>query len=144
MLLPSHWLRHPHCNSLLMQIIFPAIPVYTLPPVFQNNWTPQVMPLTNLVLPNNFNNFNLNNLPPPVQPNPLNVPQQNPMNVPQQNPMNNPPPPPPPQQFNQGPPPQQFNEGPPPPQYNQGPPPQQFNEMSNMGMGNMNNNNNMY
>ena len=31
-----------------------------MPPVFQNNWAPQRMPETILVLPNNFANFNLN------------------------------------------------------------------------------------
>ena len=30
-----------------------------MPPLFQNNWAPKVMPMTNMVLPNNFGNFNL-------------------------------------------------------------------------------------
>ncbi len=55
-----------------------------MPQMFQSNWTPQVMPMTNLVLPNTFNNFNLSSLPPlplddlpPQQsPNPMNVPPQ--------------------------------------------------------------------
>lgn len=30
-----------------------------MPQLFQTNWTPQVMPMTNMVLPNNFANFNM-------------------------------------------------------------------------------------
>jgi hypothetical protein len=30
-----------------------------MPQVFQSNWSPKTMPMTNLQLPNNFNNFNL-------------------------------------------------------------------------------------
>jgi hypothetical protein len=30
-----------------------------MPSVFQNNWAPQAMPMTNFSLPNNFQNFNL-------------------------------------------------------------------------------------
>lgn len=81
-----------------------------MPAMFQSNWAPKVMPQTILILPNSFNNFNLNNMGPAQ--------------------MNQGPPPPqmqgpPLQQMNQGPPPPQFNQGPPPPQFNQGPPPQQ-------------------
>jgi len=46
-----------------MQIIFPMIPNYPMDPIFQqSSWQPQTMPMTNLELPNNFNNFNLNNM----------------------------------------------------------------------------------
>lgn len=38
------------------------MPSYAMPSIFQNNWSPQVMPMTNMQLPNNFNNFNLNNM----------------------------------------------------------------------------------
>lgn len=39
------------------------IPTYTMDPLFQqSSWQPQVMPITNMELPNNFNNFNLNNM----------------------------------------------------------------------------------
>jgi hypothetical protein len=33
-----------------------------MPNTFQNNWAPKLMPPTNMILPNNFNNFNLNNM----------------------------------------------------------------------------------
>lgn len=36
--------------------------VYQVPSLFTNNWTPQMMPATNLALQNNFSNFNLSNL----------------------------------------------------------------------------------
>ena len=43
-----------------------------MPPAFKNNWAPQIMPQTILILPNNFANFNMsamnemcNNTPPP-------------------------------------------------------------------------------
>jgi hypothetical protein len=51
---------HPHRTGTIKQIIFPIMPTYNMPQVFQNNWSPQVMPMTNLELPNNFANFNLN------------------------------------------------------------------------------------
>jgi hypothetical protein len=36
------------------------IPNYPMDPMFQqSSWQPQMMPMTNLELPNNFNNFNL-------------------------------------------------------------------------------------
>lgn len=71
---------------------------YTMPSMFQNNWQPQMMPMTNMALQNNFNNFNMasmgmaqnyppkNNVPPPPNypPQNMNMPQQN-MNMPQQN-----------------------------------------------------------
>lgn len=107
MLFQYHWLQHSHRNKFVIQIIFPIIPVYAMPALFQNNWAPKIMPQTILVLPNSFNNFNINNMGPAL--------------------INQGPPPPPPQM--QGPPPQQMNQGPPPPQFNQGPPPQQqFNQ----------------
>ncbi len=56
-----------------------------MPPMFQNNWAPQVMPPTLLVLPNTFNNFNIDNMGPPLQQNPMNGP-------PQGQPFNQPPP----------------------------------------------------
>jgi len=62
---------------------------YPVPQQFTQNWTPQVMPPTNLALQNNFNNFNLSSLGggqqyPPQQPQqyPPQQPQQYP---PQQN-----------------------------------------------------------
>lgn len=33
-----------------------------MPSLFQSNWTPQVMPTTNMSLQNNFANFSLNNM----------------------------------------------------------------------------------
>jgi hypothetical protein len=36
------------------------IPTYQMPSLFNNNWAPKVMPMTNMVLPNNFANFNIN------------------------------------------------------------------------------------
>lgn len=56
-----------------------------MPALFQNNWAPKVMPMTNMVLPNNFGNFNLNAMgaamaigpPPPAMNQPMmNQPQQ--------------------------------------------------------------------
>lgn len=38
--------------------------------VFQNNWAPKLMPMTNMALTNNFNNFQLNQMQ-------QNYPQQN-------------------------------------------------------------------
>ena len=35
-----------------------------MPSMFQSNWAPKVMPQTILILPNSFNNLNLNT--PPV------------------------------------------------------------------------------
>ena len=70
---------------------------YTMPSMFQNNWQPQMMPMTNMALQNNFNNFNMasmgmaqnyppQNVPPPQ--NNMNRPPQNNMNMPPQNNMN--------------------------------------------------------
>lgn len=65
-----------------------------MPPLFQNNWAPKVMPMTNMVLPNNFGNFNLDAMgaamamgpPPPAMNQPMmNQPQQ--QMQPQQPPM---------------------------------------------------------
>lgn len=37
------------------------IPNYPMDPMFgQSSWQPQQMPMTNMVLPNDFNNFNIN------------------------------------------------------------------------------------
>lgn len=33
-----------------------------MPNVFQNNWNPKAMPLTNLAVTNDFNNFQLNQM----------------------------------------------------------------------------------
>ncbi len=38
-----------------------------MPNVFQNNWTPKMMPMTNLALTNDFNNFQLNQMQMPQQ-----------------------------------------------------------------------------
>ena len=35
---------------------------YQVPSLFTQNWQPQVMPVTNIALQNNFNNFNLASL----------------------------------------------------------------------------------
>jgi hypothetical protein len=57
-----------------------------MPSVFQSNWAPQIMPATTFILPNNFNNFNLNAMGPPPPPPPQMMQQ---------------PPPPPPQMMQQ-------------------------------------------
>lgn len=67
-----------------------------MPNVFQNNWTPKMMPITNLALKNDFNNYQLNQM-------------QQQQNYPPQN---------------QGYPPQNQNQGYPPQNQNQGYPPQ--------------------
>ena len=36
--------------------------MYQMPPVFQTNWAPQQMPMTNIALSNDFANFNLNQM----------------------------------------------------------------------------------
>jgi hypothetical protein len=53
--------------------------MYQLPSTFTNNWMPKMMPLSNLILSNNFENFNINAMsmpnnypPPPPPPLPLN------------------------------------------------------------------------
>lgn len=43
-------------------ILLPALLTYNMPNVFQNNWHPKAMPLTNLAVTNDFNNFNLNQM----------------------------------------------------------------------------------
>jgi len=54
-----------------------------MPPVFQTNWAPQNMPIANMALENNFNNFQLSQMQeqqfpptgyPPVYPNNPNGP----------------------------------------------------------------------
>lgn len=50
----------PIVHLELMKIIFPLMPAYDKPKVFQNSWSPQMMPMTNMTLNNDFNNFNLN------------------------------------------------------------------------------------
>jgi len=58
-------------------MIFPNTRIYQLPSTFTNNWTPKMMPSCNFVLPNTFENFNMNamsmqnNYPPPPPPPPL-------------------------------------------------------------------------
>jgi hypothetical protein len=64
-----------------MQIILPSLLVYQMPNVFQNNWSPKSMPMTNMAVNNNFANFQLNqmqqqNYPPPPPQN-QGYPQQN-------------------------------------------------------------------
>lgn len=78
-----------------------------MPMVFQNNWTPKMMPQTNMALTNDFNNFQLNQMA-------QNMPQQNQGYPPQQQSQGNPP-----QQQSQGYPPQQGQGQGYPPQQNQ-------------------------
>jgi hypothetical protein len=57
-----------------------------MPMVFQNNWTPKMMPQTNMALTNDFNNFQLNQMAQNVAPqNQGYPPQQNQGYPPQQN-----------------------------------------------------------
>jgi hypothetical protein len=64
-------------------IIFPSMRAYTMPSMFQTNWQPQMMPMTNMALQNNFNNFNMaamgmaQSYPPQNVPPPQNYPPQN-------------------------------------------------------------------
>lgn len=49
-------------GSSIPIIIFPIIRTYQMPNVFQNNWSPKMMPITNMALTNDFNNFQLNQM----------------------------------------------------------------------------------
>lgn len=42
-----------------IKIIFPILPNYQMPQVFQSNWAPKMMPQTNMQLTNTFANFNM-------------------------------------------------------------------------------------
>ena len=70
------WIEHTDCILIIIKIIFPVVPVYAMPQIFQHDWTPKMMPQTVLILPNNFNNFNLNAMQPQVMP-PLPPPNMN-------------------------------------------------------------------
>jgi hypothetical protein len=44
---------------VVIKIIFPILPNYQMPQVFQSNWAPKMMPQTNMQLTNTFANFNM-------------------------------------------------------------------------------------
>lgn len=96
---------------------------YTMPNVFQNSWSPKVMPNTNLALTNDFNNYQLGQM--QMQQSPTGYPNQGNQGYP-------------PNQGNQGYPPNQPNQGSqgyPPNQGNQGYPQNQGNQGYNPNQG---------
>lgn len=96
---------------------------YTMPNVFQNSWSPKVMPNTNLALTNDFNNYQLGQM--QMQQSPTGYPNQGNQGYPPNQP----------NQGNQGYPPNQGNQGYPQNQGNQGYNPNQGNQGYNQGYG---------
>ena len=94
-----------------------------MPNVFQNSWSPKVMPNTNLALTNDFNNYQLGQM--QMQQSPTGYPNQGNQGYPPNQP----------NQGNQGYPPNQGNQGYPQNQGNQGYNPNQGNQGYNQGYG---------